>query len=232
MAYQNPLITLGSHGKIHINEYNPAKVPQEMPKFLSLDPTALNEDKTAHSTRFRIQSNVEWVVTSSTTWCTVSPKSGWGDNWITCWLEANGNDNPRTSNITVTSPEQEIGSRTLMLTQQGATVTHYLTCTPNQITGEPSAAHNIEFYIESDVSWTVSCSKDWVTVNTPSGTGNKIVSLSIASCANIILSGSRSATIKVKPEAGSGLDIVEITLKQNDGNNTSDALSVDRIRID
>ena len=103
MAYQNPLITLGSHGKIHINEYNPVKVPQEMPKFLSLDPTALNEDKTAHSTRFRIQSNVEWEVTSSTTWCTVSPKSGWGDNWITCWLEANGEDNPRTSNITVTS---------------------------------------------------------------------------------------------------------------------------------
>lgn len=68
--------------------------------------TMLSFDSETLVKTFNISSNVGWVITSSTTWCTVNPTSGSGDAEITVTVTENediNNSRPATITLTPTS---------------------------------------------------------------------------------------------------------------------------------
>ena len=87
------------------------------PEF-SLDTNNLEFTSDSGSKTFEIVSNTSWKVSSSQTWCSVSPFSGSNDGTITVRVDENSSTLERTATITV---ESETITRTLFVTQSGAT---------------------------------------------------------------------------------------------------------------
>ena len=70
--------------------------------YLTVDKSSLSFDYSGSSSTFSISSNVSWTVTSSATWCTVSPASGSNNGTVTVKVSENTTTADRSATITVT----------------------------------------------------------------------------------------------------------------------------------
>ena len=70
--------------------------------YLTVDKSSMSFGYSGGSDSFTISSNVSWTVTSSATWCTVSPSSGSNNGTITVTATENTTTADRTATITVT----------------------------------------------------------------------------------------------------------------------------------
>lgn len=84
---------------------------------LSVTPLNQNVSAPSGSTTFTVTSNLDWVVTSDTSWCTVTP-SGTGNGTIVANFSNNSGSQARTAYIQVTSPQVSPS-----ILQQNVTVT-------------------------------------------------------------------------------------------------------------
>jgi uncharacterized protein YjdB len=72
------------------------------PKFLNVTTDQINFPSSSGTIGIWIKSNVNWTVTSSAAWVTVSPASGSNDGSSIVTFQANTSSSPRTATITVT----------------------------------------------------------------------------------------------------------------------------------
>ena len=68
---------------------------------LSVSPSSLSYRATGGSEEITVASNIEWTVTSSADWLTITPTSGSGDGTITVEAATNTSEGERTATITV-----------------------------------------------------------------------------------------------------------------------------------
>ena len=125
------------------------------------------------SYQFTVSSNAAWAITSNQGWCTVQPASGNGDREITVSVAANTTGEPRTATLTVTAGNQ---SRQVTVEQDKDDATLDVSITT---INAPYSAGQHTFNITSNAAWTIASDQDWCTVQPPSGTGNREITISV-----------------------------------------------------
>ncbi|MCK9291772.1 MAG: choice-of-anchor D domain-containing protein [Bacteroidales bacterium] len=142
---------------------------QSATAYITLTPESQTVDAVAGSTDFSISSNVSWSVSESCDWLSCNPTNGSGNGTITINYDANTTTRQRSCAVTVSGSGI---NRIFTLTQQSATT--YITLTPESQTVD-AVAGSTDFAVNSNVSWTVSESCDWLICSPTSGTENDII---------------------------------------------------------
>ena len=169
--------------------------------YLTLDYSRLNFDSSrADSKTFNIDSNAQWIVTTSASWLTVSPTSGSGNATISVEVADNNDAAPRTATITVSG---EGITRTVSVQQSG----NSLQVSPQELSFKWEGEEK-SFTITSEGSWVVSGAPSWCNLSQTSGSGNATISVTAAANNS---SSDRTATLTVK----SGSISHSVTLTQN-----------------
>ena len=158
---------------------------------LSVDNIGFTSNNGSES--FSITSNVSWTVLSNQDWCSVSPTTGSRDGKVSVSVDKNTSLSERTATITIQS---EAGNLTLKVIQSGADPVLSLSVINIDFT---SGGGSKSFSITSNVSWTVTSSQDWCSVDPKTGKSDGGVSVSVDK--NTSLS-ERTATITIQSEAG------------------------------
>ena len=138
---------------------------------------------------FTVTTDGSWTATSSESWLTLSPASGKGTTEVTATAAENTTDEVREAAITVKVGETE---QTILVTQKA----HYLTLTPTQFDALPSTGGSHELTIGTDDSWEATTNASWITLNPASGTGDIVVTATVADNPSI---NSRRETVNITP---------------------------------
>ena len=162
------------------------------PEF-SLDTNNIEFASNSGSKSFTINSNTSWTVSSSQTWCSVSPTSGNGGGSVTVKVEENTSISERTAIITVKS---EVGDFNVKVIQSGAAAV--LSLDTNSL-DFASGSGTKSFKITSNTSWKVSSDQTWCSVSPTSGSNDGSVTVRVDENTSIT---ERTATITVKSETG------------------------------
>ncbi len=148
---------------------------------------------------FEITSNVSWTVSSSSAWCTVSPKNGKNNAKITFKVEKHTETSTRNATITVKSSSGQF--REVGITQSG--FVEELEVSESSFTFDSEGGEG-SFDVTSNTSWTVSSTGDWCTVSPKSGKDNAKVTFKVSALTE---TSPRKATITVKTSNGKYQDV-------------------------
>ena len=162
------------------------------PEF-SLDTNNLEFTSDSGSKTFKITSNTSWTVSSSQTWCDVSPTTGSSGGNVTVKVEENTSTAERTATITVKS---EVGDFTVKVIQSGATAVLSLDTSSLDFA---SGSGTKSFKITSNTSWKVSCDQTWCSVSPTSGNNDGSITVNVQENSS---TAERTATISIKSEVG------------------------------
>ncbi|MBQ5814619.1 MAG: BACON domain-containing protein, partial [Flavobacteriales bacterium] len=88
--------------------------------FLQAGPARIEIAANATSATFAISSNVQWTISSSDTWATVSPTSGQGNATINITSQTQTTHSSRSMTFTIKSKDVPEGGATVTLTQKEA----------------------------------------------------------------------------------------------------------------
>ena len=166
---------------------------------ISLSVNSLNFTSDSDSKSFTITSNSSWTVSSSQTWCTVSPSSGSNNGSVIVKVEKNKATSSRTATISVKS---DAGDKIVNISQAGADAVLSLNVSSLDFT---SAANSKTFKITSNTSWSVSSNQTWCTVSPSSGANDGNVTVQVEGNTSTSV---RKAIITVRSEAGNKTVII------------------------
>ncbi|MCL2653715.1 MAG: hypothetical protein FWD63_08035, partial [Propionibacteriaceae bacterium] len=144
-----------------------------IPNTLSIDQTSLQRPAITYApATVNVDTNTTWSVTSDSSWLSVSRSS-----LSSIQVAVTGNYLlDRTGTITVSTI---VGSptltRTITVTQAGNGLT-----LDQRGWEAPAAADSITLHVTSKANWSVSSNSSWLTVSPTSGSGNGIVTVSVA----------------------------------------------------
>lgn len=127
----------------------------------------------ATSTQMSIESNINWEVSYTPDWVTVSPSSGSGDSEVTMSVSENSSTYARNGEIVFSSPGLDISFTTSVI-QAGKTLTPGAT-----VLQFSDKAESRELEITADGEWTSETSDDWISVSPESGYGDATVSVTV-----------------------------------------------------
>ena len=142
-----------------------------------------------NSRKFTVTTDGSWTASSSESWLSLSPASGKGTTEVTATAAENTTDAVREAAITVKVGDTE---QTILVTQKA----HYLTLTPTQFDAIPSTGGSHELTIGTDDSWKATTNASWITLNPASGTGDIVVTATVADNPSI---NSRRETVNITP---------------------------------
>ena len=150
-----------------VNKYYTVTINQSRKGRLFVTPVAKDYAATGGPLSFTINTNKPWSVRSDVSWLKFSPENGQPDpdgRTITIVATAEPSDvMERTATVTVTAGDDE---ETFDVTQKGS-------FEMTAITGEfPGAGGSQALKLRTDLPWTVSADKDWVTFDKESGEGS------------------------------------------------------------
>ena len=150
-----------------INKYYTITINQSRKGRLFVTPVAKDYAATGGPLSFTINTNVPWSVRSDVSWLKFSPENGQPDpdgRTITVVATAEPSDvMERVATVTVTAGDDE---ETFDVTQKGS-------FEMTAITGEfPGAGGSQALKLRTDLPWTVSADKDWITFDKESGAGS------------------------------------------------------------
>jgi uncharacterized repeat protein (TIGR01451 family) len=129
-----------------------------------------------------IKSNKTWTATSSELWLTLSTYSGVGNEKITLTALAN-TAGSRSAIVKITT----VGLPSFFVKViQSDSITKFLFVSKDTIFVNSSQSSNYNFLINSNVSWTITNSSNWVKTSTNSGTNSKSIFLAIDANPNFI----------------------------------------------
>ncbi|MDR0756541.1 MAG: BACON domain-containing protein [Tannerella sp.] len=155
---------------------------------LSLSALSIEAAPTAGSCKLTVTSNDSWTIVSNQSWCTVQPASGTGDREITVAVAENATITGRTAVLTVTAGKT---SKQVTVQQAGKNIT--LTTDVSLIeAGMPSGTYKLT--VSCNDSWTIVSDQTWCSVYPSSGTGNGMITVTIAENTTI---DDRTATLTV-----------------------------------
>lgn len=150
-----------------VNKYYTVTINQSRKGRLFVTPVAKDYAATGGPLSFTVNTNKPWSVRSDVSWLKFSPENGQPDpdgRTITIVATAEPSDvMERTATVTVTAGDDE---ETFDVTQKGS-------FEMTAITGEfPGAGGSQALKLRTDLPWTVSADKDWVTFDKESGEGS------------------------------------------------------------
>ena len=150
-----------------INKYYTITINQSRKGRLFVTPVAKDYAATGGPLSFTINTNVPWSVRTDVSWLKFSPENGQPDpdgRTITVVATAEPSDvMERVATVTVTAGDDE---ETFDVTQKGS-------FEMTAITGEfPGAGGSQALKLRTDLPWTVSADKDWITFDKESGEGS------------------------------------------------------------
>ncbi|MCF8366017.1 MAG: hypothetical protein K9H16_09560, partial [Bacteroidales bacterium] len=170
---------------------------------LEVYPPSRNVSASAGSTTFGITSNLNWTVSESVAWFSVSPVSGNGNGTITVNYQQNTSLIARTGQITISAPE----APAVVVTVNQAGANAILSVTPSNRDVAPTAG-NTTFSISANTGWTVSESVAWFSVSPATGNGNGILTVNYGENAT---GASRIGNITVTATGGSPTQTVTVS---------------------
>jgi hypothetical protein len=151
-----------------------------------------------------VTSNTKWtagVNAAATSWCTVGPTSGEGNNpAVKVTVLENAGVDDRAATVTFTAGEL---TRLVAVTQTAAEPT--LAVSPTEIPAT-NTADTYTITVTSNTAWTVSDNADWIELDTEGATGNGAVTVS--ALANLTFAA-RAATVTFTAGAITRLVTVE-----------------------
>ncbi|MCL2735134.1 MAG: hypothetical protein FWD75_00695 [Propionibacteriaceae bacterium] len=166
----------------------------------------------ADTDRVQVSSNTSWSVTSDQPWLTVSPDSGTGDGTLTLSATANTGSSPRMGVVTVTTTSGSPAvSRTVSVTQPGASGGSTLTVGLSAWSVPSAVASMVSTMVSSSTSWSVSSDATWLTVSPSSGTGSQAVMITAGTNPG---TAPRAATLTFTTTSGSPLVSVRVPVTQ------------------
>ncbi|MCX6282157.1 MAG: BACON domain-containing carbohydrate-binding protein [Bacteroidetes bacterium] len=168
---------------------------------LSVYPPDRTVTTAAGITNFLVSSNLNWVVSSDSPWCTTTP-AGSGNDTIFATFTENTSIQSRVATITVDGIWAP--SVSVTVTQEGQTPQLIVTPPNRDVTADAGAT---DFSVVSNVGWIVSCDANWCTV-TPSGIGNGIIAATYTANNDAVPRVAHISTM------GSGIGPVVVTVSQ------------------
>ena len=108
------------------NKVTAATIIIQKAPVLTVNPSSLNFASAGGSNSFSVESNISWNVSSSDSWCTVSPSYGSGNGNVTVNVAANPDPAARQTTITIS----------------GATLSSSITITQDPNIEDPSIGRN------------------------------------------------------------------------------------------
>jgi len=163
-------------------------VKSPIPSELNLSPESLMLESNVDSYKdFVVSSNVNWSVSGSVSWLSLSPVSGSNDGTVRITATStNPTINERNGTVTVVGGGL---TKTVNVTQLGSSAELTLTPSNREVT---SSSGSTTFDISSNVSWSLGDNASWLTVLPATGSGS--VTLTASYSENILLT-QRIATI-------------------------------------
>ena len=172
-----------------------------------------------------IETDGQWIATTSESWIHLSPMSGQGRGTLQISADENAGKEERTGKVTVTVGQT---AQTINIIQVGRYIN---ISSENQI--KDSNPTTIQLTVASSLSWTVTSDAAWLTVSPTSGTGNATLTLTVADNPS---TKARSATISFATadetialsftQPGRSLTISSTTLSFTSEGGTSQAITV------
>ena len=176
---------------------------------LSVNPLTADFDAAGGDKDIAVTSNVEWTVTASKEWVTVSPKSGNGNGTVKITLGANEGLSLREADVTIVAGELK---KVVKIAQHGQEPA--LSVSPESVADVAMAGDDYDVDVTANVAWTASVPEgvDWLTVAPASGEGTAKVKLTVAANASprarnttvTFTAGELSKTVSVAQVAGIG----------------------------
>jgi hypothetical protein len=120
----------------------------------------------AGTSNIEIASNIDWIVTESISWLSVSPTSGNGNGTISLNYDNNPFNSSRSGQIVVAGNGI---TRIVTVSQEGAPISLVVTPTNQTVTAQ---AGTITYSINSNTSWSIIENANWLTVVPRTGINN------------------------------------------------------------
>lgn len=143
----------------------------------STEQTIKGEGGTANSITFTVTSNLNWQVSSSQGWLTVSPVEGSDNGSIIATASSNGTGETRIATLTFSSKDGKAEPVTVNVSQK-----------PGEITVTPSSASMLSdkgsttsLTVTSTGTWNLSGCPDWIHASATSGSGSTTIVLTALS---------------------------------------------------
>ncbi len=160
--------------------------------FLTVDPHNQNVGVSAGTVNFTVSSNMSWVVTSNSPWCTINTP-GSGNGTVVATFSENAFASGRTATIVVTATGIMPISATVTVVQQGPSAT--LNVAPASRT-VPDPAGTTTFTVTANTTWICNSDASWCSITT-SGTGNGVITATYQQNLTPVI---RTASIQVMGE--------------------------------
>jgi hypothetical protein len=179
-----------------ISKYYTVTITQSRKGHLYVTPVAKDYAATGGPLTFTINTNVPWTVRSDVSWLKFDPEMGQPDpdgRTITIVATAQPSDVlERMATVTVTAGDEE---ETFDVTQKG-------TFEMTEITGEfPGNGGSQALKIRTDLPWTVSADKDWITFDQEEGAGDgKLTVVTVTAKPNEDVARKAVITVRVAGE--------------------------------
>ena len=150
-----------------ISKYYTVTITQAKKGRLYVTPVASDYSAAGGPLTFTINTNVPWEIRTDVSWLHFSPEKG------------NPDPDGRTMTITATADASDVLERVATVTviagddEESFDVTQTGSCEITEITGEfPGAGGSQALKIRTDMPWTVSADKDWISFDKEEGAGD------------------------------------------------------------
>lgn len=168
---------------------------------LSVSDTSINFNSSSSSETVSIQSNYNWTASVDALWVTLSRTSGYGDSSFKVSVREHTGDAPRSAEI-----EVKCGNitKTIHITQN---CNISLSCTPKSLSF-PVDGGDADLKIQSNSSWSLTCTETWLTIDNKSGKNDATVHVKASASTNKSV---RTANILLKNANGETVQTIDVT---------------------
>ena len=158
---------------------------------LEVSPTSPSTVKGEGGTlSFQVTSNLNWSVSSSESWITLSTNEGNGNSSITATISANGSSNSRSATLTFSGKEGNANPVRITINQEAGGIS--VSPTTLSLLSEKGSTANLS--VTATGSWNLSGCPDWLHSSATTGVGNTSIVLTALS-ANDMSDEARTATL-------------------------------------
>lgn len=193
----------GTGGDSHVQAALPLTVAEDVTS-ISLSSSSVSFPSSGGTQSVEITSNTNWTASESLSFLSLSPTSGINNGTITLKCDPNTSTVSRTGTITVSGTGAT--SKTITITQAG--LTPVLNVTPSSLTFQDTGGVQ-SISIESNMTWNLTESLAFLSLNATSGSNNKTIEVSCQPN-NTTLKRTGSITL-----SGTGVPTKTINITQN-----------------
>lgn len=194
----------------------PGDVGPDMGEYLQLSSTSYSFPVSGDTATISIYSNLDWTVSMDQAWITTDPMQGSGDAFIRIIAEKNESAIVRTATINIESTNSEEGKEILRIISISQTDTETPELSLDTESLNFTAAPRSQIVaVSSNLDWTATGDKSWISVDPASGNGSGDLLLSIEenlsrsfrSGSVLVTGGGLEASLEVTQDGSVGTEV-------------------------